>query len=284
MLQEFKKFALRGSVIDLAIGVIIGAAFGKMVSSMVDDIIMPPIGVVLSASHAQDFQDWALPINADNAEQFEQARSATKAKELGVATINYGRFVNNVLSFLIVAMCVFVVVKQANRFMPPPPPLQTRECPRCHTLRIEKGRSLSELHLRDCAGSGVACAMDDDQHHAGNEPPSEAVTSDTPPGEEPDLPGDDSAVLRSSLGEHQFALRTLLLLVTAAAVYIAVERYSGGRFALGTLIVLATVVPLLYVVAWLGRALVDADALGTLLWIGCVAGLITLGLLAVFGF
>ncbi len=138
MLQEFKKFALRGSVIDLAIGVIIGAAFGKMVSSMVDDIIMPPIGVVLSASHAQDFQDWALPINADNAEQFEQARSATKAKELGVATINYGRFVNNVLSFLIVAMCVFVVVKQANRFMPPPPPLQTRECPRCHTLVSKK--------------------------------------------------------------------------------------------------------------------------------------------------
>ncbi len=138
MLQEFKKFALRGSVLDLAIGVIIGAAFGKVVSSMVDDVMMPPIGVVLSASHAQDFQDWALPINADNAKQFAEAQSATRAKELGVATINYGRFANNVLSFLIVAFCVFLVVRQANRFMPPAPPPATRECPHCHTLISKK--------------------------------------------------------------------------------------------------------------------------------------------------
>jgi large conductance mechanosensitive channel len=137
MLQEFKKFALRGNVIDLAIGVIIGAAFGKIVTSMVDDVMMPPIGVLMSVSRAQDFQDWALPLNPDNEEEFKEARSAEWAKAHGVATINYGRFVNNVLSFLIVAFCVFLVVKQVNRFMPPPP-AQTRECPQCRTMISNK--------------------------------------------------------------------------------------------------------------------------------------------------
>jgi large conductance mechanosensitive channel len=138
MLQEFKKFALRGNVIDLAIGVIIGAAFGKIVGSMVDDIIMPPIGVVLSVSHAQDFQDWALPLNAENEEQFNSALSATWAKDHKVSTINYGRFINNVVTFVIVAFCIFMVMKQVNRFMPPPPPPQTRECPMCHTMISNK--------------------------------------------------------------------------------------------------------------------------------------------------
>jgi large conductance mechanosensitive channel len=137
MLHEFKKFALRGNVIDLAIGVIIGAAFGKIISSMVDDVIMPPIGVVMSASHAQDFQDWALPLNADEKE-FDQALSATWAKEHKVATINYGRFINNVVTFLIVAFCIFIVMKQVNRFMPPPPPPATRQCPLCCTMISNK--------------------------------------------------------------------------------------------------------------------------------------------------
>jgi len=137
MLQEFKKFASRGNVIDLAIGVIIGAAFGKIVTSMVEDVMMPPIGVLLSVSHAQDFQDWALPINPANEEQLEKGQSAEWAKANRVATINYGRFVNNVLTFLIVAFCVFLVVKQVNRFMPPPP-AQTRECPMCRMMISNK--------------------------------------------------------------------------------------------------------------------------------------------------
>ena len=141
ILQEFKKFALRGNVIDLAIGVIIGAAFGKIVTSMVDDIIMPPIGVVLSASQASDFKDWSLPLTAENEEQFALAQNAAYAAEHKIAAINYDRFINNVVTFMIVAFCVFLVMKQVNRFLPPPPPPpppQTRECPLCHTMISNK--------------------------------------------------------------------------------------------------------------------------------------------------
>ena len=138
MLQEFKKFALRGNVVDLAIGVIIGAAFGKIVTSMVDDIMMPPIGVLLSVSQVGDFQELALPLNAKTAEDFTvAAKSATKAKQMGIATINYGRFINNVVTFVIVAFCVFLVVRQVNRLAPPPPPA-TRECPLCRTMISKK--------------------------------------------------------------------------------------------------------------------------------------------------
>ncbi len=138
MLQEFKKFALRGNVIDLAIGVIIGAAFGKIVTSMVDDIMMPPIGVLLSVSQVGDFQELTLPLNAKTAEDFtEAAKSATWAKSQGIATINYGRFINNVVTFIIIAFCIFLVVKQVNRFSPPPPPA-TRECPLCRSMISKK--------------------------------------------------------------------------------------------------------------------------------------------------
>ncbi len=136
MLQEFKKFALRGNVIDLAIGVIIGAAFGKIVTSMVDDVIMPPIGVLLSVSQVSDIQDWALPINAP-AEDFKNATSAAWAKEHGIATVSYGRFINNIVTFLIIAFCVFLVVRQVNRLSPPPPPA-TRECPMCRSMISKK--------------------------------------------------------------------------------------------------------------------------------------------------
>jgi large conductance mechanosensitive channel len=136
MLQEFKKFALRGNVIDLAIGVIIGAAFGKIVTSMVDDVIMPPIGVLLSVSQVSDISDWALPINAP-AEEFKQATSAAYAKEHGISVVAYGRFINNIVSFLIIAFCVFLVVRQVNRLSPPPPPA-TRECPKCRSMISKK--------------------------------------------------------------------------------------------------------------------------------------------------
>ncbi len=130
MLQEFKKFALRGNVLDLAIGVIIGAAFGKIVTSLVDDVMMPPIGVVLSVSHVGNFQDWCLPLNATNEEDFKAAAiSLAYAKAHGIATLNYGQFINNVLTFLIVAFSVFLVVRQVNRLSPPVQ--KTRECPMC---------------------------------------------------------------------------------------------------------------------------------------------------------
>jgi len=133
MLQEFKKFALRGNVIDLAIGVIIGAAFGKIVTSMVDDVMMPPIALALSASQVQDFQDWAVPLTTETGVPW----SAAKAKEANIPAVAIGRFANNVLTFLIVAFCVFLVVKQMNRVMPPPPPAN-RECPRCRSMISKK--------------------------------------------------------------------------------------------------------------------------------------------------
>ncbi len=129
MLQEFKKFALRGNVLDLAIGVIIGAAFGKIVTSLVDDIIMPPISVMLSVSHVANFEDRTLPLNAPNEAEFKKATSLEYAKKENIATINYGRFVNNVLTFLIVSFSVFLVVRQVNRIVPPVQ--KTRECPQC---------------------------------------------------------------------------------------------------------------------------------------------------------
>jgi large conductance mechanosensitive channel len=93
----------------------------------------------MSVTHAQDFQDWALPLNAEGTEQFKQAQSAAWAKEHKIATINYGRFVNNILSFLIIAFSVFLVVRQVNKFAPPPPPT-TRECPMCCSMIAKKAQ------------------------------------------------------------------------------------------------------------------------------------------------
>ena len=129
MLNEFKKFALRGNVLDLAIGVIIGAAFGKIVTSLVDDVIMPPIGVVLSASQAQDFQNWCLPLADLPENEFVKAMSLDYATEKGIPTLKFGKFINNVVSFVIISFSVFLVVRQVNRIAPPV--TKTRECPMC---------------------------------------------------------------------------------------------------------------------------------------------------------
>ena len=111
MLKEFRDFAVKGNVVDMAVGLIIGAAFGKIVSSLVNDIIMPPIGLLLGRI---DFKSLAWHLNPKTA-------------------INYGAFINNVLDFVIVAFCIFLVIKQINRFkkIPPPPAPNTKECPRC---------------------------------------------------------------------------------------------------------------------------------------------------------
>jgi large conductance mechanosensitive channel len=134
MLKEFKAFLLRGNVLDLAVGIIIGAAFGTVVKSLVDDVIMPPIGLALG--------------NVDFANLFYQLEPGPKAappyatlaeaKAAGAVTINYGSFINNVVAFIIVAFAVFLVVKAANRLSPPKAAADTKECPYCR-IAIPKG-------------------------------------------------------------------------------------------------------------------------------------------------
>jgi len=120
MLKEFKEFAMRGNVIDLAVGVIIGAAFGKIVTSFVNDIIMPPIGLLMGNV---DFSN--LFVNLDMTQTFA---SVPEAEAAGAPIIKYGIFINTVLDFMIVAFVIFMVIRGINRFKrkqeaaPPPPP------------------------------------------------------------------------------------------------------------------------------------------------------------------
>ena len=122
MLTEFKKFAMRGNVVDLAVGVIIGAAFGKIVTSLVSDVIMPPIGMLLGGL---DFSNIFINLSGGD------YPSVQAAKDAGAATINVGLFLNTVIDFTIVAIAIFLVVKQINRLAPPPPPTSTKECGFC---------------------------------------------------------------------------------------------------------------------------------------------------------
>jgi large conductance mechanosensitive channel len=125
MLKEFKEFAMRGNVLDMAVGIIIGAAFGRIVSSVVNDIIMPPIGLVLG--HV-DFSDLYVNLSRTHYD------SLADAKKAGAAVIAYGTFLNTVIDFLIVAFVVFLLVRQVNRMMRPkvvPAPPATKECPYC---------------------------------------------------------------------------------------------------------------------------------------------------------
>lgn len=122
MLKEFKDFALRGNVVDMAVGVVIGAAFGKIVSSLVSDIIMPPLGYILGGI---DFSNLFLPLSR------VPVSTMAEAKEMGIPVIAYGQFLNNVIDFLIVAFAIFIVVKQINRFFPKAPAKELRKCPYC---------------------------------------------------------------------------------------------------------------------------------------------------------
>lgn len=125
MLKEFKEFAMRGNVLDLAIAVIIGAAFGKIVSSLVEDIIMPPVGLLL---HGVSFTDLFIVLDGRHFDSLALAKAA------GAPTVNYGLFLNNVINFLIVAFCVFILVQQVNRWTKKPEPAAapaTKECPQC---------------------------------------------------------------------------------------------------------------------------------------------------------
>ena len=121
MLKEFKEFASKGSVIDLAVGVIIGGAFGKIVSSLVSDIIMPPIGLILGKV---DFSNLFINLSGTD------VTSVADAKKAGLATLNYGLFLNTTIEFLIVAFAIFLVVKMVNKVRKAEE-VTTKECPFC---------------------------------------------------------------------------------------------------------------------------------------------------------
>ena len=130
MMKDFRTFILRGNVIDLAIGVIIGVAFGAVVKSLVDDVIMPPIGL---ATGGIDFSNKFVVLK-DGAAAAAPYASLAAAKAAGATTLNYGIFVNNVVSFLIVGFCAFLLVRAVNRIIhpqEPPPPLKMKTCPYC---------------------------------------------------------------------------------------------------------------------------------------------------------
>ncbi len=126
MFKEFKEFAMRGNVMDMAIGIILGAAFGKIVTSFVKDVMMPPLGKLIGGV---DFSQLFINLDSTPYETLEAA------KEAGAATINYGMFVNNVIDFVIVAFAIFMVVKGMNaakrKEEAPPAEPTTKKCPRC---------------------------------------------------------------------------------------------------------------------------------------------------------
>jgi len=126
MFKEFKEFAMRGNVLDMAIGIIIGAAFGKIITSLVSDVIMPPIGLLLGKL---DFSN--LYINLSG----QPYASLAAAKAAGASTINYGLFINTVVDFIIVAFVIFLLIRQVNKFKRQPEVAAvvptTKECPYC---------------------------------------------------------------------------------------------------------------------------------------------------------
>jgi len=121
VLKDFKAFVMRGNVLDLAVAVILGAAFGRIVTSFVDDLLMPPMGLLLRGA---DFKELFIDLSGN------RPATLAAAKAAGHATLNYGIFLNNVVQFVIVAFAAFVLLRQVQRFVPPPSP-STRECPQC---------------------------------------------------------------------------------------------------------------------------------------------------------
>lgn len=121
VIKEFRDFVARGNVVDLAVGVIIGAAFGKIVSSLVADVLLPPIGLILGKV---DFSNLFINLSGTHYDTLAAAKAA------GAPTINYGLFLNSTIDFLIIAFVIFIVVQQTNRFMKKPEPSK-RDCPRC---------------------------------------------------------------------------------------------------------------------------------------------------------
>jgi large conductance mechanosensitive channel len=121
MLKEFKQFAMRGNVVDLAVGVIIGAAFGKIVSSFVNDVLMPPIGLLIGNA---DFSNLFVSLDG------HPYPSLAAAQQAGAATLNYGLFINAVINFAIVAFVIFLMIRTISRMQKAPDPT-TKDCPYC---------------------------------------------------------------------------------------------------------------------------------------------------------
>jgi len=124
MYNEFKTFIMRGNVVDLAVGVIIGAAFGKIVTSFVEDVLMPPVGLALGKV---DFSNLFINLSG------KDYPSVAAAKQAGAATLNYGIFFNNIINFLIIAFVIFLLIKQINRMQEPAPASAptAKDCPYC---------------------------------------------------------------------------------------------------------------------------------------------------------
>jgi large conductance mechanosensitive channel len=122
MLKDFKEFAIRGNVMDLAVGVIIGTAFGKIVTSLVNDVVMPPIGAIGSVDFSNRFIVLSGPA----------VKTLAEAKAAGAATLNYGLFINEIINFIILAFVIFLMVRWINKLKSDPPALATtKECPFC---------------------------------------------------------------------------------------------------------------------------------------------------------
>lgn len=130
MFKEFKKFALKGNMMELAIGVVIGGAFGKLVSSLVADIITPLLGLLLGKI---DFSNLFVTLGDGHFKTLADAKAA------GVATLNYGLFLNNIIDFLIISFSIFIVIRQLNKLMPKKEeaPAKTKKCPHC----------MSDIHI-----------------------------------------------------------------------------------------------------------------------------------------
>jgi large conductance mechanosensitive channel len=148
MLKEFKEFAMRGNVIDLAVGIIIGAAFTTVVNSLVNDILMPPIGKL---ANNVDFKDLFIALDG------QSYQSLAAAKTAGAPVIGYGLFINSILNFLIVAFAVFLLVKQINRLKKPAEAApSTKQCPYCANnvpaIAVRCGFCTSELKATLAAG------------------------------------------------------------------------------------------------------------------------------------
>jgi large conductance mechanosensitive channel len=124
MIKEFKEFVLRGNVVDLAVAVVIGAAFGKIVTSFVEDVLMPPIGLALGGADVSN-----LFINLSG----KDYPSVAAAKAAGAATLNYGIFMNNIFNFVIIAFAIFLLIKQIKRMQKPAPAAApaSKDCPHC---------------------------------------------------------------------------------------------------------------------------------------------------------
>jgi len=144
MWKEFKEFIARGNVIDLAVAVVIGAAFGRIITSLVEGVIMPPIGLLIGKA---DFSNLFFDLSGQG------PQSLADAQLRGLPVIAYGRFFNDIISFLIIAFVIFLMIKAVNRLRAaPPPPPNTKDCPRCMTAIPEAATRCSACCV-DLAGT-----------------------------------------------------------------------------------------------------------------------------------